>query len=83
MLVRMPCAPGGLLSARVRVWVCARAACRQSNVCVCHHICGTTISSVPSTCVPDVVLNSAKEIVENRFYILDLTAEGVSGVERV
>ena len=51
-------------------------------MCVCHHICGTTISSVPPTCVPDVVLNSAKEIVENGFYILDLTAEGVSGVAR-
>ena len=44
---------------------------------------GTTISSVPPTCVPDVVLNSSKEIVENGFYILDLTAEGVSGVARV
>ena len=75
--------PGDLCSARVRVWVCARAACKQSNVCVCHHICGTTISSVPPTCVPDVVRNSAKEIVENGFNILDLTAEGVSGVARV
>ena len=75
--------PRGFCTARVCVWVCARAACKQSNVCVCHHICGTTISSVPPTCVPDVVLNSAKEIVENGFYILDLTAEGVSGVARV
>ena len=75
--------PGDLCAARVCVWVCARAAWRYKAMCVCHHICGTTISSVPSTCVPDVVLNSAKEIVENRFYILDLTAEGVSGVARV
>ena len=52
-------------------------------MCVCHHIYGTTISSAPPTYVPDVVLNSAKEIVENGFYILDLTAEGVSGVARV
>ena len=51
--------------------------------CVCHHIYGTTISSVPATSVPDVVINSAKEMVENGFYILDLTAEGVSGVARV
>ena len=52
-------------------------------MCVCHHICGTTISPTPSTYVPDAVLNSAKEIVKTRFYILDLTSEGVSGVSRV
>ena len=52
-------------------------------MCVCHHICGTTFSPTPSTYVPNVVLNSAKEMVENGFYILDLTAEGVSGVARV
>ena len=52
-------------------------------MCVCHYIYRTTIFSSPSTYAPDVVLNSAKEIVENGFYILDLTAEGVSGVARV
>ena len=52
-------------------------------MCVCHHIYRTTISPVPSTYAPDVVLNSAKEIVKTRSYILDLTAEGVSGVARV
>ena len=52
-------------------------------MCVCHHIYRTTISSVPSTYVPDDVRNSAKEMVENRSYILDLTSEGVRGVSRV
>ena len=52
-------------------------------MCVCHHIYRTTISPVPSTYAPDVVLNSAKEIVKTRSYILDLTSEGVSGVARV